>query len=131
MDGNGARLFVLKVFDGLLTLIGEILVFFGAYAFLASGSLSLVGGGLFLLLLGQLAGVNAVQYENRRKLEFFYLEVLENIGRQFAYPVLISIIYLLERSTLLLTLAFALTLIAVVKSVVIFYKARLIEGIKA
>jgi hypothetical protein len=131
MAGEGVRLFVLKAFDGLLTLLGEIMVFFGVYALFSQGSLTLVGAGLFLLVLGQLAGINAMQYENRRRLEFFYLEVLENMGRQFAYPVLVFVLYLLDRSALLLTLAFALTLIAVVKSLVIFYKAKIIEGLRA
>lgn len=125
------KLWILKILDGLFTLLGEILVFFGVYAFFSTKSLGLIAGGIFLMLLGQMAGVNAVRYEDRKKLQFFSLEVLENMGRQFAYPVLIFALWLMNRSELFLALAFALTLIAVVKALFIFYKARIIEGITA
>lgn len=123
------RLWILKILDGLLTLLGEIIVFFGVYEFISSRSLSLLGGGLFLMLLGQMAGINAVKYEDKKKLMFFSTEVLENLGRQFAYPVLIFAIYLMGKSELLLVLAFTFTLVALVKSAAIVYKSMIIERI--
>ncbi len=123
------RIWILKILDGLLTLIGEIIVFFGVYEFLSSHSLSLAFFGLFALVLGQLAGAGAVRYEDGRKLQYHAMEVLENIGRQFAYPVLIFALYVMDRNTIFLALAFATTLIAFVKSLFILYKARTAESI--
>ncbi len=122
------RLWILKILDGLLTLLGEIIIFFGIYAFSSPQGIRLLVFGLFLMVLGQAAGINAIRYEDRKKLRFFAGEMLENMGRQFAYPLLLFILYLVDRSGLFLALAFALTLIAVVKSLVIFFKAKMIEG---
>lgn len=121
------RLWILKILDGLFTLLGEILIFFGVYSFLSSRELGLVGIGLFFLVLGQFAGINAMKYENRKKLTFFYLNVMENIGQQFAYPVLVFVLYLMNKNQLFLVLAFALTLIAMIKASVIAYKAKIAE----
>lgn len=125
------RLWILKILDGLFTLLGEIIVFFGAYSFITSYDLRLIGAGLFLVLLGQMAGINAVRYEGRKKLRLIYLEVMEDIGRQFAYPLLIFALYVLDRSQVFLALAFALALVAVLKSFVIVYKARVAEAVLA
>ena len=125
------RLWILRILDGLLTLMGEIVLFFGAYSFISARDFGLSGIGLFLVVLGQLAGINALKYEGRKRLPYYHYEVLENIGRQFAYPLLISVLYLMNRSQLLLALAFALSLIALIKSAVIVYKARIAEGIMA
>ncbi len=125
-----ARLWILKILDGLFTLLGEILVFFGVYAFLLSQSVSLAFAGIFLMLLGQMAGINAIRYEEKKKLLFFQFEMLENMGRQFAYPVMIFVLYLMNKSEVLLVLAFSFTLIAVVKSLATFYKAKLIGEIR-
>ncbi len=120
------RLWILKILDGFFSFLGEILMFFGVFAFLSTRSLSLVMAAVFLMFLGQMAGINAVRYEDRKKLKFFSLEVMESIGRQFAYPVLIFLFYVLNRSELLLALAFAFTLTALIRSVAILYKARVI-----
>ncbi|MFA5077337.1 MAG: hypothetical protein WC488_02835 [Candidatus Micrarchaeia archaeon] len=123
-----ARLWMLKILDGLLTLLGEIVLFFGMYSFISAREFGLVGFGLFLVLLGQLAGVNAIRYEDGKKLVLFYGEMLENIGRQFAYPLFIFVIYLMSKSQLLLALAFTFTLVALIKSLVSVYKGKMIEG---
>ncbi|MDD5336921.1 MAG: hypothetical protein PHS02_00370 [Candidatus ainarchaeum sp.] len=122
-----ARLWILKIIDGLFTLLGEIVLFFSVYSLLSGTGLGIAGLGLFLVALGQLAGINAIGYEDPKKLALFYMEMLEGIGRQFAYPLLVFAIYVLYRSQLFLALAFTFTLVALIKSVAIFYKARLIE----
>lgn len=121
------KLWILKIFDGFLTLLGEILIFFGVYAFLSSYSFNLLIIGFFFMILGQMAGVNAIKYENEKKLKFFSIGVLENIGKQFVYPVLIFVIYLMSKHELLLVLSFTFTLIALIKSAVMIYKNYIIE----
>lgn len=121
------KLWILKILDGFFTLIGEIVIFFGIYAG-ADSMIKLLGTGLFLVLLGQFAGINAIRYDNKKKLALLMTMSLETVGQNFAYPVLLFVLYVLAGGKIILALAFALALVAFVKSAVILYKAKLIEG---
>lgn len=124
---NFIKLWILKILSGFFTLLGEIIVFFGVYSFLSAKGFGIIAAGLFLMLIGQMAGINAIKYEDIKKLRLFLIDVLENIGRQFAYPVLIFVIYLINKNELFLVLAFSLMFISLVKSLFIVYKATIIE----
>lgn len=120
------RLWILKILDGFFTLIGEIILFFGIYTFQYYG-LKFIVFGFFAIMLGQLAGVYALKYEDKKKLKFFAVEMFENIGRQFSYPVLVFLLYFLTKGALFLSLGIALFLVAIIKSLVILYKTEIIK----
>ncbi|MBU0586633.1 hypothetical protein KJ780_03905 [Candidatus Micrarchaeota archaeon] len=125
---GAVQLWIMKILDGFLTLLGEIIMFFGVYVG-GENALKIVLFGLFLVIIGQLSGTGAIKYENRKKLQFLVLDSIENAGRQFAYPFLIFVLYLLYGDKLFLALAFVLALVAFLKSLFIIYRSKIAEAI--
>lgn len=119
------KLWILRALDGFITLMGELIMFLGVYT--GYDTIKIIAIGLFLVIIGQLAGANAIRYEDRKRLQLLLLDPIENMGRQFAYPALLFIIYLIYGNRSFLSLAFVLALAAFVKSAFILYKVKIAE----
>ncbi len=118
--------FILNFFSGFFSFLGEILIFFGVImAFKLV--FNLLALGLFFLIIGQLAGVNAMKYKNEKELLFFKINGFDLIGREFVYPTLVGILFLINKEKLFMFLSLALGIIALVKSIFILYKISIIK----
>ncbi len=95
---------ILLVLNSLVSGIGTILIFFGMLGYI----FGVVFLGVFLVILTSALDVFTIAHQDKKKIE--KIEVINNIGSQFAFPVISFVLYfaLGDRYLLLLSLALAI-----------------------
>ncbi|MCP4646453.1 MAG: hypothetical protein GY852_01795 [bacterium] len=100
--------------SGPISWIGEILLIFGAYDAFSGGGILLIGFGFALVCFGE--GMNLIKKMKKAEIELLHDNIIKNMLRNMAFPLLWMLIFFATGMEILLALSIATGVKAIVKN---------------